>query len=169
MVWYTIGWFSFPFCPWQVQIFCVEIFMDALDDRLAVIEQWWRGTFKSISLLLFHLLAMMPYQSCENIQIIFNVLFSKRELNLISHEEMSWMTRRKLTCFWIVFDINPEKSSNQWVRRRPDHSGASDHYPKILHQLNDVKTRLSQSLPMTLIKSSWTMMSFLSLMKNRRS
>ena len=49
--------------------------MDALDDRLAVIEQWWRGTFKSISLLLFHLLAMMPYQSCENIQIIFAQMF----------------------------------------------------------------------------------------------
>ena len=56
--------------------------MDALDDRLAVIEQWWRGTFKSISLLLFHLLAMMPYQSCENIQIIFKCFVFKVNLKV---------------------------------------------------------------------------------------
>ena len=146
MVWYTIGWFSFPFCPWQVQIFCVEIFMDALDDRLAVIEQWWRGTFKSISLLLFHLLAMMPYQSCENIQIIFNVLFSKGEFNIARGNELNDLKK--------VFDTNPKKSSNQGVIRRPDHSGASDHHPKLLSQLNNVGTRISRSLPMTLIKSS---------------
>ena len=68
-------------CKRMVFIFAIvittgskKIFMDALDDRLVVIEQWWRGTFKSI-LLCFApfvpFVTVMPYQSCENIQMVF--------------------------------------------------------------------------------------------------